>query len=348
MAKKDILDFVSEQTEAVEQANRRSCILQPGGLRDCVLTLPLADFLRQNFSPGGVDMIGQTEYLGILPGRTDIDTVRSLNLMDIKKLFAPASKFDLAEKDPLIYAFGQYDWIVTFLGKPGEDFEQNLIYTAHCSRAAEVATLALQPPKELPIHTAQFQIEQFIEEAMISQKPQMPDLAQKWLEPRLADKKRGAEIFAEANLDVLTGVIIIDPFADNSENSWFIDNYIAIAEALSDAGFEIAFLMAAAERGQLDRQVWEKILQIGALLEDIEIPDVLAILSCARGCIGNDSGAAHLGGAMGIKTAAVFGPTDPTKYKPLGTNVHIFHRTDDTFATHAHKDLQQKIIELYS
>ena len=46
-----------------------------------------------------------------------------------------------------------------------------------------------------------------------------------------------------------------------------------------------------------------------------------AVLSRASLFIGNDSGAAHLAAASGAPTLALFGPTDPALWAPVGRNV---------------------------
>ena len=46
-------------------------------------------------------------------------------------------------------------------------------------------------------------------------------------------------------------------------------------------------------------------------------------LTQARLFIGNDSGPSHLAGIMGLPTVALFGPTDPAIWKPLGPKVQV-------------------------
>ncbi len=54
-----------------------------------------------------------------------------------------------------------------------------------------------------------------------------------------------------------------------------------------------------------------------------DILDLAAILACSRAVIANDTGAAHLAGALGARTLVLFGPTDPLRTKPLGPHVRI-------------------------
>ncbi|MBU6413521.1 MAG: glycosyltransferase family 9 protein [Planctomycetes bacterium] len=46
-------------------------------------------------------------------------------------------------------------------------------------------------------------------------------------------------------------------------------------------------------------------------------------LEHASGFIGGDSGPTHVAGAMGIPTLALFGPTNPDDWAPIGPQVHI-------------------------
>lgn len=54
-----------------------------------------------------------------------------------------------------------------------------------------------------------------------------------------------------------------------------------------------------------------------------DLLDLAAILACSRAVIANDSGAAHLAGALGARTLVLFGPTDPLRTKPLGPHVRV-------------------------
>jgi ADP-heptose:LPS heptosyltransferase len=49
----------------------------------------------------------------------------------------------------------------------------------------------------------------------------------------------------------------------------------------------------------------------------------------SRAYVGNDSGVSHLAAALGVPTIAVFGPTDPTVWAPLGPKVAVVAPQDD-------------------
>jgi heptosyltransferase-3 len=48
---------------------------------------------------------------------------------------------------------------------------------------------------------------------------------------------------------------------------------------------------------------------------------IAGLLANARCYVGNDSGVTHLAGALGVPTLALFGPTDPAMWAPVGSRV---------------------------
>jgi len=55
----------------------------------------------------------------------------------------------------------------------------------------------------------------------------------------------------------------------------------------------------------------------------VPLSRLAALLSESRGYVGNDSGVSHLAAALGVPTVAVFGPTDPAVWTPLGPEVSV-------------------------
>jgi lipopolysaccharide heptosyltransferase II len=52
------------------------------------------------------------------------------------------------------------------------------------------------------------------------------------------------------------------------------------------------------------------------------VPTLAGVLLCVRALVTNDSGAMHLGAAVGVPVAAVFGPTDERLTAPRGVAAH--------------------------
>lgn len=65
----------------------------------------------------------------------------------------------------------------------------------------------------------------------------------------------------------------------------------------------------------------------GALrIDGMPLPRVAAALERADAYLGNDSGISHLAGIVGTSGLVLFGPSDPTVWRPLGGNLEVVHR----------------------
>lgn len=54
-----------------------------------------------------------------------------------------------------------------------------------------------------------------------------------------------------------------------------------------------------------------------SLMGRTSLLDVIALISCAKFCVTNDSGPMHIAAAMGVPVLGVFGPTSPKLYGPF-------------------------------
>jgi ADP-heptose:LPS heptosyltransferase len=59
------------------------------------------------------------------------------------------------------------------------------------------------------------------------------------------------------------------------------------------------------------------------VLKDLGLPVVAAIARIAAGFVGNDSGVSHLAAAVGAAGVVIFGPTDPARWRPIGSRIEI-------------------------
>jgi ADP-heptose:LPS heptosyltransferase len=58
-------------------------------------------------------------------------------------------------------------------------------------------------------------------------------------------------------------------------------------------------------------------------LEQPPLEELARRLAGCRGYLGNDSGVSHLAGLCGARTIAIFGPSDPRVWQPIGRDVHV-------------------------
>ncbi|MGD0077869.1 MAG: hypothetical protein ABSB91_04485, partial [Sedimentisphaerales bacterium] len=263
-ARSNIIDELRKKLAQLAHQGQRGVILQPGALGDCILTLPLAALMKETVAFGGVDIIGRTEYIGILPGRSCIDGVKSLETIGLHRLFVRESEFALADPDPLIMTFAEWTWITTFLGQAGSDFEQNLIFTAHCSHSAEVMTLKMKPQAEYNGHITDFYKRQFIEQSGFDSFDKLPrpqhsragrtdkltagglvaeehkqTVTMPMIKPTSADIVRGKEILAENGIIPGRKPFVIQPGSGGAHKCWHLDNFLSAAKILKTGGVDV-------------------------------------------------------------------------------------------------------------
>lgn len=343
----NIVDELREKLARAARQGERGLILQPGAIGDSILTLPLAEYMKESAGLGGVDMVGHTEYIGIFPGRTCVDGVASIDSMGLHELFVDKDCFDLPDGAPLISSFVNYAWIATFLGEPGGNFEQNLIFTVNCCRSAEVMTLSMKPPADYCEHLTRFYTEQFIEQSGRCFEAQVREIwsDRQLIKPTSADMQTGRRVLAEAGLEQGRCVVIIQPGSGGVEKCWHLDNFLCVADRLRSAGIEVVFLLGPAEQERLGGDAMSQISDAGPCLTNLSLAEVVGLLSAANGYVGNDSGISHLAGALGLKTVAVFGPTDPSVYGPVGPSVVIVRYAEEDFSKRGVERVQEEVLE---
>lgn len=345
-AESNILDLLVAEGIKAELNTKRALIIQPGAIGDCILTLPLVSYMKKSLKLGSVDLLGHTEYIGFFPGRTCVDGISSIDLIDLYRLFADSREFTLADRDPLIKTFSEYSWIVSFLGEPDSNFEKNLIFTTNCSQTSEVITLSSQPSYESEEHISDFFIRQFSNQISASFQSHS-DLNQVCLiKATKTDNTKGKDLLWEFGLEPQKKLVVIQPGSGASNKNWNIDNYLSIANELRLNNIQAVFLLGPAELERFSNETIQNMTNITKCLADLPLTEVLKVLTCTDVFIGNDSGMTHLAASMGINTLVIFGPTNPKHYKPIGPKVRVFSERDEHFAKKPSMKLRSDLIKI--
>ena len=112
--------------------------------------------------------------------------------------------------------------------------------------------------------------------------------------------------------------ILILPGSGSFVKNWPAENFAALAEALATRLHPLVILgpaEAALEPIFAARRL--------PLLSGLELAEVAALARLTATFVGNDSGVSHLAAAAGAAGLAIFGPTDPERWRPLGRTTII-------------------------
>jgi heptosyltransferase III len=116
--------------------------------------------------------------------------------------------------------------------------------------------------------------------------------------------------------------IVIHPGAGKEANRWPAENFLELSQKLKSAGNEIRVLL-----GETEIEKWpaELVRQFESVHRPATLLELLDEISAADLFIGNDSGPGHLAGILGVRTASLFGASNPIRWRPLGPRVTIIH-----------------------
>lgn len=138
----------------------------------------------------------------------------------------------------------------------------------------------------------------------------MLDRGRAALDDRLPNRRRGR-------------VCTLIPGSGGRRKCWPLPNYLALARDLARAGVVPMFLLGPTE---LERWSPAELSQVRAAAPCLEAPPPRAlaeVLAAADVVVGNDSGPTHLAALLGRAVVAVFGPTSPAVWRPLGSRVRV-------------------------
>jgi ADP-heptose:LPS heptosyltransferase len=109
------------------------------------------------------------------------------------------------------------------------------------------------------------------------------------------------------------GFLAVHPGSGSPAKNWPFDRFVETARRLSP-GRPWLLVLGPAEDAAAP--------PAGAIVaRGLPLRRLAAVLARAGRFLGNDSGVSHLAAACGTRTLALFGPTDPAQWAPVGQSV---------------------------
>lgn len=111
---------------------------------------------------------------------------------------------------------------------------------------------------------------------------------------------------------------VIHPGSGGREKCWPLERFVELGRSLPGPMVAVVGPVEADRWGEGGIAALARELPV---LADLSLEDLAGVLAEARGFVGNDSGPAHLAGALGVPTVALYGPTKREHFAPLGPAV---------------------------
>lgn len=112
-------------------------------------------------------------------------------------------------------------------------------------------------------------------------------------------------------------VLVIHPGSGSTRKNW--EGMGAVASLWRRAGGTVIVVSGPAEGDGAPAVAYDVVVRREPL------DRVAALLARATLYLGNDSGVSHIAGLVGARGVAVFGPSDPVAWRPLGDGIRVLH-----------------------
>jgi lipopolysaccharide heptosyltransferase II len=300
----------------------RVLVKEPNWLGDLVISLPALRAVRRAFSDAELSVLVKQELAGFFDGFPWLDRVVPYRirpgldgLADRGRVISTirARGYDLAVLFPR--SFESALW-VTMAGVPrraGFATQARGVLLTHAARPARDLERRHQRNDYLEMLRDALAIEVSAEEVTLEVAEPRRASMRGWL----ANRRRRAA----APLVALAPSAAYGPAKE-----WPADRYVRLIDRLEEAaGAECVLVGTASERARCAEIAAASRADAILAAGETDVGDLVALLSLCRGFIGNDSGAMHVAGALGLPTVGIFGSTRPDRTGPLGPRTRVLY-----------------------
>lgn len=287
-------------------------IIRPGAIGDTLLTFPIVSTLRSACTESRVTFVGNNTVLPLTLEWRLAEEVSDYQSPQWSELFSTKGIQDVTLRERL----GAIELAICWLRDPDHIVERNLL-------AAGVKRCIVapgRPPEGAHIHIVDYLASTIIGKSPL---PALPDtrkgypyiLASHPFQPHAAER-RGM------------GVIAIHPGSGSRQKCWPVERFAQVIEAVWRRGWPVLVLTGPADeeqRAYLQRHLVPPSPEMLEMLDGAPLLEVARRLQGCRCYLGNDSGITHLAALLGLPTIALFGPSDPATWRPVGKHVTVIY-----------------------
>jgi ADP-heptose:LPS heptosyltransferase len=272
-------------------------VVHPGSLGDTILALPVLAALKEHYQPTWLHLIGHPSLLDVLPGRSVVDSMASIEGSDYRELLAGYERMSAAA----VRFYQQFALVV--------------IWAADHDGSVRAALDSLGIPQGivrspgLQKTSDQHATERFRETlGCLLPSESLPETG---LTPTENDRESGARWLLDHGIDPEADrVVAAHAGSGMLSKCWPSVHVAAVIQGLLEEGIKVVLIEGPAD-AEATRAVTGQVHRALPRLQAASLSLVLGVLGRCGGFLGNDSGVTQMATALGLPTVAVFGPTDP-------------------------------------
>ena len=285
-------------------ADARLLAVHSGALGDVVLFCHLLGALRT----GGerIALAAGGEKARLMHTLGAIDEALDFDALPMHELFADSP----ADEAALSARLGTCDRLVSCFATGDVNAQRRLAAAVGAGRGD---FLPIRPASDDPRHL----LDLWAQQLGLPKLPPSP----RWPVPPSVHAE-AIEVLRRAGIDAASPFVAVHVGSGSPDKCWPAKAFSALAKRVE---FPVLFLLGPVERERVGKMDVQELTDCGTVLSEPTLEQLAGILAAATAFVGNDSGPAHLGGALGTPTLVLFGPTDPNQFAPRGERVRTIH-----------------------
>lgn len=289
-------------------------VIRLSALGDNVLAIPAVRLLARRFPGAAIHWLTEQPYVSLLRGVEGVEPIP----YDKK-----GADKGLAGLIRLRRRLGQegYDLVVDLQNKPKTGIlrgagKRSIAYRKRSFMGALKSLAGREPPLDRE-HTTEA-----LAKALAPLGIGLPEgegERQDVLTPRLKATEAMRREASSAGISPSTRTVGIAPGARWATKRWAAERFALLARRFEDEGRRILLVGGPGDRAAFD--VIRGQLAHPELCLDtasLSVGGLAGALACCDLCVTGDSGPAHIAGALGVPTLAIFGPTSVRRWAPRG------------------------------
>ncbi len=282
--------------ETNPRAVGRVLVIFPGALGDLMCLMPSLAAIARNHPGGSIELMARMELAQLAAGRTVVTRAHSIDAREVGALFTDDTA-GIARR-----LFGDFDRIYSFFASDDPRYRARL----SAATDAHVSFHPFRPGGDAHISTAYLRS---IETELDVDDATAP--VNRRLEPTPDDLAGATSALVQSKCGT-SNLLVILPGSGSPGKNWPANKFVALASELSERA-SVAVIVGPAEMSL------EPVFCAAGvpILKQLDLPTVAAIARVASAFVGNDSGVSHLAAAVGASGVAIFGPTDPARWRPI-------------------------------
>jgi len=280
-------------------ADRRGRILVifPGALGDLLCALPTIRTLAKRHPDASVELMARAELARFAVGHLGVLHAHSIDRRETGLLFVPN-----ADLIPARGFFRNFNHIYSFFAADDADFRAALVAVS----TGPVTFIPFRPPGDGHIAAS------YLQEVGVSNATEHDARALSGIEVLPEDLYSADDKLAAIGVPPRSFLLIL-PGSGSAAKNWPSERFADLAALLAPQ-LPPLIVIGPAEPALApffrDRAL--------ATVEHLELGTLAGLTRRARAFVGNDSGVSHLAAGAGTTGLALFGPTDPDRWRPLG------------------------------